>query len=101
MNNYKETLELLGLPDSNLPIFKETRLNRLYSIDKILGLINLSKRLSPQLPKTMFELDPTDPEWEDKMIYPYMDYWALIKQGTYWLGFTGFFIYNWSSIIGN
>jgi len=49
----------------------------------------------------MFELDPTDPEWEDKMIYPYMDYWALIKQGTYWLGFTGFFIYNWSSIIGN
>lgn len=47
MNDYKETLELLGLPDQNLPIFKETRLNRLQSIDKILGLINLSKRLSP------------------------------------------------------
>ncbi len=49
----------------------------------------------------MFNLDPTDPEWEDKMIYPYMDYWALIKQGTYWTFFTGFFIYNWSTIVGN
>lgn len=29
MNDYKETLELLGLPDQNLPVFKETRLKRL------------------------------------------------------------------------
>lgn len=101
MNDYKETLELLGLPDQNLPVFKESRLSRLQSIDKILGLINLSKRLSPQLPKRMLHLDPNDPEWEDKMIYPYVDYWALCKQGCYWLAFNAFFVYNWSTIMGN
>ena len=109
MNNYKETLELLGLPDQNLPLFKETRLNRLQSIDKILGLINLSKRLSPQLPKTMFTLDPTDPEWEDKMIYPYMDYQSMIKQCSYWLRLDGrpatirlgrqFFLRSWWDLL--
>ena len=49
----------------------------------------------------MFSLDPTDPEWEDKMIYPYLDHWAMVKQCSYWAAFTGFFVYNWSTIIGN
>jgi hypothetical protein len=49
----------------------------------------------------MFNLDHRDPEWEDKMIYPYMDYWAVLKQGTYWAALTGFFVYNWSTIMGN
>jgi hypothetical protein len=49
----------------------------------------------------MFALDPTDPEWEDKMIYPYMDYWAMIKQVSYYGLFTAFYVYNWSTIIGN
>ena len=50
MNDYKLTLELLGLPDQNLPVFKETRVNRLKSIEKILNMINVSKRLTPTLP---------------------------------------------------
>lgn len=49
----------------------------------------------------MFHLDPEDSEWEDKMIYPYMDYWAMIKQGAYWMTLTGFFVYNWNTIMGN
>lgn len=51
MNDYMTTLELLGLPDQNLPVFKQKRIDRLNSIERMLNLINVSKRLSPQLPK--------------------------------------------------
>lgn len=30
-----------------------------------------------------------------------MDYWAFFKQGAYYMAFTGFFVYNWSTIMGN
>lgn len=32
--------------------------------------MNIAKRLEPSYPKQLKELDPNDPEWEDKMIYP-------------------------------
>ena len=79
MNDYATTLELLGLPDQNLPVFKSKRIERLKSIERMLNLINVSKRLSPQLPQNAYKLDPLDPEWEDKMLYPRLDHTAFYK----------------------
>ena len=101
MNDYHLTLELLGLPDQNLPVFKQARQARLNSIEKMLNMINVSKRLSPSLPQQAFRLDPIDPEWEDKMLYPRMDYGATIKQLACWVGISGFYAYNWNVICGN
>lgn len=67
----------------------------------MLNLINVSKRLSPQLPKTTFTLDPLDPEWEDKMLYPRLDHAAFYKQFACWVGMTGFYVYNFNVIAGN
>ena len=101
MNDYKLTLELLGLPDQNLPVFKEARVNRLKSIDKILNMINVSKRLVPTIPQQAFKLDSADPEWDDQMLYPRLDHWATLKQIGAWLAVSGFFAYNWNVICGN
>lgn len=79
MNDYLTTLELLGIPDQNLPVFKTKRNDRLKSIERMLNLINVSKRLSPQIPRNTFTLDPLDPEWEDKMLYPKLDHPAFYK----------------------
>lgn len=53
MLNYEESLKLLGLPDQNLPVFKHDRVNRLKSIDKILALMNIAKRLEPSYPRPL------------------------------------------------
>ena len=101
MIDYYQSLDLLGVPDQNLPVFKEARVNRIKSIEKINSLINIAKRLSPTIPTELVKLDPTHPEWEDKMVYPLINYSAYLKK----LGFlalnTAFMAYNWNVIAGN
>lgn len=100
MNEYINQLKLLGLPDQNLPVFKEARVRRLKSIDKITSLINIMPRLSPKFPNLLV-LDQNDPEWDDKMVYPTINHARSFYQLTVWAGVTGFFAYNWNIIIGN
>ena len=96
-----QSLELLGIPDQNLPVFKEARVQRLNSIDKISSLINVSKRLAPKLPKELFALKETDPEWDDKMVYPTINHFAYVKKLSFFGLSTVFFAYNWNRIVGN
>ncbi len=101
MINYKQTLHLLGLPDQNMPIFREARVNRLKSIDKISTLMNIMPRLAPKIPQQLLLLDSEDHEWDDKMTYPVVEYPKFVQQGFIW-GMTNFFFaYNWNRIIGN
>ena len=101
MEDYRTSLELLGLYDQNLPVFKEARAKRLASIDKILNMINVVKRLAPKVPNELLFLDPMDPEFEDKMIYPVVEWQKFFYQGLVWGATTAFFVYNWNTIMGN
>ena len=101
MENYKVSIQLLGLKDQNMPIFKETRVKRLQSIEKMSKLMAIAPRLMPKLPKTFIMLNPHDPEWDDKMIYPMVNYHKVMAQTAYWLCFSSFYAYNWNVIHAN
>lgn len=101
MEEYKTSLRLLGLPDANLPVFKEARARRLASIDKMLNLMAVAPRLAPKIPNEILYLDPMHPEFEDKMVYPIVQFGKFMYQGTVWAGMTAFFAYNWNTIMGN
>lgn len=101
MEEYKTSLMLLGLYDQNLPVFKEARARRLASIDKMLNLIAVLPRLTPTIPNELLYLDPMHPEFEDKMIYPVVDWLKFSFQGMVWASTTAFFVYNWNTIMGN
>lgn len=60
MNNYYSIKALLGIDDGNLPVHKGMRQNRYRSIEKILDLIDVVKRIGPRTPLEAFYLDPTD-----------------------------------------
>ena len=96
MENYDLSVKLLGLRDQNLPVFKDIRMKRLASIDKIKKLHNVAPRLSPDLPRSMFVLDRNDPEFDDKMIYPRVNYNRLLYQIGFWAMTTAFYCYNWN-----
>ena len=101
MEEYRTSLELLGLYDQNLPVFKEARAKRLASIDKILNMMAVLPRLAPKVPKELMYLDPLDPEFEDKMVYPVIEWQKFMYQGLVWASTTAFFVYNWNTIMGN
>jgi len=101
MEEYKTSLRLLGLPDQNMPVFKEARARRLASIDKMLNMIAVAPRLAPKVPNELLYLNPTDPEFEDKMVYPIVQFGKFAYQGSIWALMTGFFVYNWNTIMGN
>ena len=101
MNDYHTAVVLLGLRDSNMPVFKETRARRLESIDKIRKLINVLPRLKPLVPPNLLVLDENDPEWDDKMVYPAFNWRKLWGGLTWWGLITTFYTYNWNVIHTN
>ena len=101
MENYKASLMLLGLRDQNLPVFKETRARRLASIEKMNKLINVCSRLAPKAPPNLIILDELDPEWDDRMIFPVVNYKQLVVKASYWGLFTSFYAYNWNVLHTN
>jgi hypothetical protein len=101
MEEYETHIRLLGLRDQNLPLFKETRVKRLQSIQKMQQLITVLPRLAPKFPAKILTLDETDPEWDDKMVYPVVNYRKYLFQAFYWAGLTGFYAYNWNVLHGN
>ena len=80
MERYFTTIALLGLNDSNLPVHRDTRQKRYDSVEKMLDLTDVIKRIGPKFPLQAMFLDPNDPEWDDDMTYLYMD-WNLYKSG--------------------
>ena len=51
MDNYTATIHLLNLKDQNLPVFKQARLDRINSIQKMLKLIRTAERTKPEIPR--------------------------------------------------
>ena len=60
MDSYYDIKFLLGLNDGNLPVHKGMRQKRYRSIEKMLDLIEVAKRISPKLPLNTLYLDPND-----------------------------------------
>jgi len=101
MDNYFTTLALLGLRDQNLPPFKEARMRRYKSIKKMVDLIETASRLAPTLPIEAFSLNPNDPEWDDDMTYPSIQYGRFIWQGAAFGLNLFLYSYNYNSFTHN
>jgi hypothetical protein len=78
MEKYDLTMHLLGVNESNLPPFKDARIRRYKSIKKIKELMILAKHTRPKVPHGAFQLNRYDPEWEDAMTYPQIEYSKFI-----------------------
>ena len=59
MDNYYITKYLLGLDSGNLPVHKGMRQKRYQSVEKMLDLTDIVKRIGPKSPIDVFFLDPT------------------------------------------
>ena len=60
MDDYFTFTHLLGLRDQNLPLSRETRLQRLQSVKKMVDLLHIAKSVVPSIPTKVFTLDPFD-----------------------------------------
>lgn len=60
MDSYYETKFLLSLDDGNLPVHKGMRQRRYKSVEKMLDLIDIVKRIGPRAPVEALYLDPSD-----------------------------------------
>jgi hypothetical protein len=60
MDSYYTTKFLLGLNDGNLPVHKGMRQKRYKSIEKMLDLLDVVKRIGPRAPVEAIYLDPSD-----------------------------------------
>lgn len=60
MDEYFTFTHLLGIRDQNLPLSKETRVQRLQSVRKIMDLLQIAKKLCPTVPAKVFALDSSD-----------------------------------------
>ena len=77
------------------------RQKRYESVEKMLDLLDVVRRIGPKFPLEAMFLDPHDPEWDDDMTYLYVDYNSYKSQMMY-LGFTGFiFLYNYNLFFHN
>ena len=77
------------------------RQKRYESVEKMLDLLDVVKRIGPKFPLQAMMLDPHDPEWDDDMTYLYVDY-GLYKRHVRWLMCAGFmFLYNYNIFFHN
>lgn len=97
MEEYMRTLSLLGLQDQNLPVFKTVRQQRLASINRLLNMVRNMPRLRPNPPRSLLFLDEYDPEWEDKMVYPVMNWGVLMIRCSALLTTSAFLVYNYNA----
>ena len=77
------------------------RQKRYESVEKMLDLLDVVKRVGPKFPLHAMLLDPHDPEWDDDMTYLYVDY-PLFKQHMMYLSVMSFlFLYNYNMFFHN
>ena len=60
MDSYYSVKYLLGLNNGNLPVHKGMRQKRYRSIEKMLDLFDIMKRVGPRQPMEVTSLDPSD-----------------------------------------
>jgi hypothetical protein len=60
MDSYYQVKYLLGLNNGNLPVHKGMRQKRYQSIEKVLDLLDITKRVGPRAPLEALYLDPSD-----------------------------------------
>ncbi len=60
MDSYYQVKYLLGLESGNLPVHKGMRQKRYQSIEKVLDLLDIAKRIGPRAPLEALYLDPSD-----------------------------------------
>jgi len=101
MDYYFTTMALLGLRDQNLPPFKEARLKRYQSIRKMIDLVETTTRLCPKVPAEAFMLNPSDPEWDDDMTYPTIQYHKFSYQAAAFGINLGLYAYNYNNFTYN
>lgn len=72
------------------------RQKRYESVEKMLDLLDVAKRIGPKFPLEALFLDPHDPEWDDDMTYLYVDY-PEYKNHMFYMGAMGFLmLYNFN-----
>ena len=77
------------------------RQKRYESVEKMLDLLDVVKRIGPKFPLQAMFLDPHDPEWDDDMTYLYVDY-PQFKQHMMYLSVLSFlFLYNYNMFFHN
>ena len=54
--------------------YRGMRQKRYESVEKMLDLLDVVKRIGPKFPLDAMFLDPNDPEWDDDMTYLYVEY---------------------------
>ena len=92
---------MLGVNDGNLPVHRGMRQQRYESVEKMLDLLDVVKRIGPKFPLDAMFLDPHDPEWDDDMTYLYVDY-PIYKTFTAYTTATAFiFLYNYNIFFQN
>ena len=77
------------------------RQKRYESVEKMLDLLDVVKRIGPKFPLQAMFLDPHDPEWDDDMTYLYVDY-PQYKQHLMYVSVLSFlFLYNYNMFFHN
>ena len=101
MERYYTTIALLGVDRGNLPVHRGMRQKRYESVEKMLDLLDVARRIGPKFPLDALFLDPHDPEWDDDMTYLYVDY-PYYKKYMMFASFTSFlFLYNYNIMFHN
>ena len=101
MERYFQTYALLGLNDGNLPVHRGMRQKRYESIEKMLDLLDVARKIGPKAPWQALFLDPHDPEWDDDMSYLYVDSPLYKGWFTYATLIGVFFLYNYRVFFHN
>ena len=77
------------------------RQKRYESVEKMLDLVDVAKRIGPRFPLDALFLDPHDSEWDDDMTYLYVEY-PYYKKYMIFASVTSFlFLYNYNIMFHN
>ena len=77
------------------------RQKRYDSIEKMLDLLDVCRKIGPKFPLDAMFLDPHDPEWDDDMTYLYVEY-PFYKEYLMYATATAFiFLYNYNLFFHN
>lgn len=74
---------------------------RYESIEKMLDLLDVCKRIGPRFPLDAMFLDPHDPEWDDDMTYLYVEYPFYKRYMVFSAVAAFFFLYNYNILFHN
>ena len=77
------------------------RQKRYESVEKMMDLLDVVKRVGPKFPLQAMFLDPHDPEWDDDMTYLYVEYPTFKKHIMHLSLLSFLFLYNYNIFFHN